>query len=114
LGSVGNPQSDTYPTAGAVVAVLACGYHAQFSRRCRSLPDRCQRGFPHHSPLVFTHSLRRRPTFIESDRELFEKTLGDGVTDAEFQLACRQVIFDVERMEQESSEFGMSMRSLQL
>ena len=30
------------------------------------------------------------------------------VTDSEFQLACRQLLYDIERMEQESSEFGMN------
>ena len=40
--------------------VLACAYHARFSRHRLSLPDRCQSGFPYPQPLVFTHSLGRR------------------------------------------------------
>jgi hypothetical protein len=54
---------------------------------------------------------RFRFTFIEAGRELMEK-LGDDVTDAEFQLACRQIIYDIERMEHESSEFGMNSPDL--
>lgn len=50
---------------------------------------------------------RFRFTFIEAAEELMEG-LGDGVTDPEFQLACRQILYDIERMEQESSEFGMN------
>jgi len=50
---------------------------------------------------------RFRFTFIEAAQELVER-LGDGVTDAEFQLSCRQLLYDIERMEQESSEFGMN------
>jgi hypothetical protein len=57
---------------------------------------------------------RFRFTFVESERELLQETLGDGVTDADFQLACRQLSFDVERMEQESSEFGMNSPDLLL
>src|SRR5229473_893748 len=48
---------------------------------------------------------------IEAGQELMEK-LGDDVTDAEFQLACRQIIYDIERMEHESSEFGMNSPDL--
>jgi len=54
---------------------------------------------------------RFRFTFIEAAQELMEK-LGDDVTDAEFQLACRQIIYDIERMEHESSEFGMNSPDL--
>ncbi|MGA7261177.1 MAG: toll/interleukin-1 receptor domain-containing protein [Stellaceae bacterium] len=50
---------------------------------------------------------RFRFTFIEAAKEV-QGNLGDEVTDAEFQLACRQMIYDIERMEQESSEFGMN------
>jgi hypothetical protein len=57
---------------------------------------------------------RFRFVFIESGRELLEKTLRDGMTDAEFQLACRQLLYDIERMEQESSEFGMNSPELLL
>lgn len=50
---------------------------------------------------------RFRFTFIEAADELQAK-FGDEVTDSEFQLACRQLVYDIERMEQESSEFGMN------
>jgi len=50
---------------------------------------------------------RFRFTFIEAAPELMER-LGDDVTDADFQLSCRQLLYDIERMEQESSEFGMN------
>jgi hypothetical protein len=51
---------------------------------------------------------RFRFTFIENQKNLLLTTLGDSITAAEFELACRQLIYDVERMEQESSEFGMN------
>jgi hypothetical protein len=54
---------------------------------------------------------RFRFTFIEEAQQLMER-LGDGVTDAEFQLSCRQLLYDIERMEQESSEFGMNSPDL--
>ena len=50
---------------------------------------------------------RFRFTFIEAAEEL-QARFGDEVTDSEFQLACRQLIYDIERMEHESSEFGMN------
>jgi hypothetical protein len=50
---------------------------------------------------------RFRFTFIEAAQEL-----GDDVTDAEFQLACRQIIYDIQGMEHESSEFGMNSPDL--
>jgi hypothetical protein len=55
---------------------------------------------------------RFRFTFIENQQTLLFVTLGDNITDAEFELACRQLIYDVERMEQESSEFGMNSPDL--
>jgi hypothetical protein len=55
---------------------------------------------------------RFRFSFIENQNNLLLITLGDTITDAEFQLACRQLIYDVERMEQESSEFGMNSPDL--
>jgi len=55
---------------------------------------------------------RFRFVFIESGQELLNKTLGDETTEPEFQLACRQLLYDVERMEQESSEFGMNSPDL--
>src|SRR5260370_31273292 len=54
---------------------------------------------------------RFRFTFIEAALELMEK-LGDDGTDAEFQLSCRQIIYDIERMEHESSEFSMNSPDL--
>ena len=50
---------------------------------------------------------RFRFKFIEAAKELQDE-LGDNVTEPEFQLACRQLLYDIERMEQESSEFGMN------
>jgi hypothetical protein len=50
---------------------------------------------------------RFRFTFIEAAEEL-QARFGDEVSDSEFQLACRQLVYDIERMEQESSEFGMN------
>jgi hypothetical protein len=55
---------------------------------------------------------RFRFTFIENQKNLLHTTLGDSVTDGEFELGCRQLIYDVERMEQESSEFGMNRPDL--
>jgi hypothetical protein len=54
---------------------------------------------------------RFRFTFIEAAPELMER-LGDDVSDADFQLSCRQLLYDIERMEQESSEFGMNSPDL--
>jgi hypothetical protein len=50
---------------------------------------------------------RFRFTFIEAAEQL-QESFGDAVADSDFQLACRQLIYDIERMEQESSEFGMN------
>jgi hypothetical protein len=50
---------------------------------------------------------RFRFTFIESAEDL-QTRFSDEVTDSEFQLGCRQLIYDIERMEHESSEFGMN------
>jgi hypothetical protein len=50
---------------------------------------------------------RFRFTFIEAAKDL-QDNLGDNVSEPEFQLACRQMLYDIERMEQESSEFGMN------
>ena len=55
---------------------------------------------------------RFRFAFIENQKNILLMTLGDGNTDEEFQLACRQLIYDVERIEQESSEFGMNSPDL--
>jgi hypothetical protein len=50
---------------------------------------------------------RFRFTFIEAAKDL-QDNLGDNVSEPEFQLTCRQMLYDIERMEQESSEFGMN------
>jgi len=50
---------------------------------------------------------RFRFTFIESAEDL-QTRFSDEVTESEFQLGCRQLIYDIERMEHESSEFGMN------
>jgi hypothetical protein len=55
---------------------------------------------------------RFRFTFVEGGRLLLEEILGDKISDSDFQLACRQLIYDIERMEQESSEFGMNSPDL--
>jgi TIR domain len=55
---------------------------------------------------------RFRFRFIEAGDELLQKTFGENVSDAEIQLGCRQLIYDIERMEQESSEFGMNSPDL--
>jgi hypothetical protein len=54
---------------------------------------------------------RFRFRFIEGAEELMAK-LSDDITDAEFQLSCRQLIYDIQRMEHESSEFGMNSPDL--
>jgi TIR domain len=54
---------------------------------------------------------RFRFTFIEAAQDLMAR-LADDVSDAEFQLSCRQLLYDIERMEQESSEFGMNSPDL--
>jgi hypothetical protein len=50
---------------------------------------------------------RFRFTFIEAAKDL-QDNLGDNVSEPEFQLTCRQMLYDIERMEQESSEFGLN------
>jgi hypothetical protein len=54
---------------------------------------------------------RFRFSFIENLNNLL-LLIGDTITDDEFKLGCRQLIYDVERMEQESSEFGMNSPDL--
>jgi alpha-beta hydrolase superfamily lysophospholipase len=49
-----------HPTAGAVVEELACVDHARFWTPRLNVSDRCQSGFPHSQPPLFTHSLPRR------------------------------------------------------
>jgi hypothetical protein len=55
---------------------------------------------------------RFRFSFIENQKDMLLVTFGDNVTDADFKLACRQLVYDVERIEQESSEFGMNSPDL--
>src|SRR5260370_23140007 len=50
---------------------------------------------------------RFRFTFIEAAPDLMER-LADNTTDAHFQLSFRHLLYDIERMEQESREFGMN------
>jgi hypothetical protein len=54
---------------------------------------------------------RFRFAFIEGAEDLMAK-LSDRITDTDFQLSCRQLIYDIERMEHESSEFGMNSPDL--
>jgi hypothetical protein len=54
---------------------------------------------------------RFRFAFVEGAEELMAK-LSDRIADTEFQLSCRQLIYDIERMEHESSEFGMNSPDL--
>jgi hypothetical protein len=59
---LGIPEGDTHPTAGTVVAGVACVYHVRFLRSLDSASSRTQSGVPPPQPPHFTHSLPRRAT----------------------------------------------------
>src|SRR6266545_3250441 len=64
LEQVGRVQA----LVGAVVAMLTCPYHARFLRPFPNASDRCQSGFPHPPPPLFTHSLPRRANHASAGR----------------------------------------------
>jgi len=57
-------SSDTHPTVGGVVAVLAYTHDAQFWRRRHRVSARSQSGSSHAQAPDFTHSLPRRACFV--------------------------------------------------
>jgi hypothetical protein len=50
-------------------------------------------------------------TFIDEVKDWMQK-LSDSLTEFEFELSCRQLIYHIERIEQESNELGMNSPDL--